>query len=174
MAYENCLHYAARANQASEGLPAGTWILSGWNDYLANSGNESTAENWVSLASAVKKLNLTTSGWRVPKTTGAIVSAGTLKSHGVALLNHISSSVLAFTKQSGTAGSIPVVNGTIVMGNFSSGGGVHYFVRIDGTWKGVDGPSGSDPKTVTVTGNSSFSQDTDGTAKSGTILGWFA
>ncbi len=176
MSYQNCLHYAARANQANDSLPTGTWDLNGWKNYLANPGNESTARNWISLASAVKKLNLTTSGWRVPNgNDNPIISSANLKTSGLALLNHISEETLNFTKQSLTAGNIPLNNGTIVMGNFSSGGGVHYFVRKDDQWLGVDGPSGDTPKAVEVTGNSSFSQNTGGSSsKSGVILGWFS
>ena len=171
----NCLQYATRGNDQTT-IPANTFGTAvWWNNYIANPVNQQTSQTWSTLALAVKRLVLATTGWKVPKTTGPVVSKGDLRTSGIDLLRHLAgNNALNWTKQSGTAGAIPDTDGVIVMGEFSNQGGVHYFARVEGAWMGVPGPNDTLARAVTVTGNSSFVQDITGGTRNGTISGWFS
>ncbi len=170
----NCLQYATKGNDVII-VPAGTWTSAGFINYLANPVNEQISQTWSTLALAVKRLVTTQSGWRVPKSSGPIVPSETLRNSGVILLRILAGNDnLNWTKRSGISVAIPLTDGVIVMGEFNSGGGVHYFARKDGVWMGVPGPADTIAREVTVTGNSSFTQEITGGTKSGTVSGWFS
>lgn len=173
----NCLQYATRGDNNVQ-IPAGTWDTAGWKDYLAQpvtGPNFPCARNWATLALAVRKLNLTTTGWKVPAITGVVKTATIIRADGLALVRHLANNnALNFTMCTSTAGAIPAANGTIVLGTYNSNGGPHYFTWGGAGWMGVANAADTIARTVTITGNSVFTQTILSGNKSGMIQGWFA
>jgi hypothetical protein len=181
MANSNCLQFATRGD-GNDAVPSGVWDLDGWGLFALT--NPQNAKAWSSLAIAIPMLVLTKSSVKMGK---IIVPASKMIAAGVELMSAlVGKSPLTWTanatktardpktsKFTTVTPTLPSADGTIVMGLFEKRG-FHYFVRINGEWKGVPGLSDTQVYDVAVTGNSTFAQGTASGPVSGKILGWFS
>lgn len=171
----NCLQYACRGDGV-DSVPDGTWTSDGWKYYKADPSGGGTAKHWSSLATAVRRLILTRTAFRIPNPADASkkisVSKTTVNASGIALLRTLSGKASGTWTAAGGTTALPTTDGTIVMGDFGAGS-PHFFVRSGDNWMGVPGASDTVGREVTTSGNR-FEQklESGSDTKSGNILGW--